>query len=99
MELLADQHMIQNGLLHLIEVGIELALLSYNTHQVEARDGDEEGNVEENRVAQLLNNDEINLECKESFIQQMIIGWEYKFSWAKLRKDGETAGQSAGNGP
>ena len=50
MKLLADQQL-PNGLLHLIEAGIDLALLSDNTHQGEAWDGDEEGNVEEKRVA------------------------------------------------
>ena len=60
-------------------MGIDLALLSDNTHQGETWDGDEEGNVEEKRVAQLLNNDKINLECKEAFRQQRIIGWEYIF--------------------
>ena len=95
-ELLADQQ-IPNGLLHPIRAGIGLALLRNNTHQGEAWDGDEEGNVEEKRVAQLLNNDEINLEYKEAFRQQMIIGWEY-ILWEILRKDGDTAGPSAGNG-
>ena len=71
-ELLVDQQ-IPNGLLYLIE---DLALLSDNTHQGDACDGDEEGNNEEQRVAQLLNNDEINMEYKEAFRQQMIIGWE-----------------------
>ena len=44
-------------------------------HQGEAWDGDEDGNDEEKRVAQLLNDDEINLEYKEDFRQQTIIGW------------------------
>ena len=52
-ELLADQQL-SNGLLHLNEVGIDLALLSDNTHQGVVWDGDEEGNDEEKRVAQLL---------------------------------------------
>ena len=45
-ELLADQQL-PNGLLHLIEAGIELALQSHNTHQGETWDGDEERNVVE----------------------------------------------------
>ena len=65
-ELLADQKL-PNGLLHLIEVGIDLALLSNNNHQGEAWDGDKEGNIEEKKVVQLLNNDEINMEYKEAF--------------------------------
>ena len=79
MELMADQQL-PNGLLHLIEVGIDLALQSNNTHQGEAWDGDEEGNIDKKRVAQLLNNDEINIEYKETFRQQTIIGWEYIFT-------------------
>ena len=75
-ELLADQQL-PNRLLHLIEAGIDLAFLSNNTHQGKAWDGDDEGNDEKKRVAQLLNNDEINLEYKEAFRQQTIIGWEY----------------------
>ena len=59
--LLADQQL-PNGLLHLIEAGIDLALHSNNTHQGEAWDGDEDGNNEEKRVAQLLKDDEINLD-------------------------------------
>ena len=51
------------------------ALQSDNTHQGEAWDGDEEGNVVEKRVAQLLNDDEISMEYKEAFRQQTIIGW------------------------
>ena len=78
-ELLADQQL-PNGLLHLIEAGIDLALLSDNTHQGEAWDVDEEGNVEGKRVAQSLNNDKINMQYKESFRQQVIIGWEYIFT-------------------
>ena len=78
-ELLADQQL-PNGLLHLIEAGINLASLSYNTHQGEAWDGDDEGNEIEKRVAQLLNDDEINMEYKEAFRQQTIIGWEYIFT-------------------
>ena len=77
-ELLADQQILDR-LLHLIEAGIDLALLSDNTHQGEAWDGDDEGNEIEKRVAQLLNDDEINMEYKEAFRQQMIIGWEYIF--------------------
>ena len=77
-ELLADQR-IPNGLLHLIEAGIDLALHSDNTHQGETWDGDEEGNDEEKRVAQLLKDDEINLEYEAVFRQQTIIGWEYIF--------------------
>ena len=38
------------------------------------------GNDEEKRVAQLLKDDEINLEYKEAFRQQTIIGWEYIFT-------------------
>ena len=66
--------------LHLIEVGIDLALQSDNIHQGEAWDGDEEGNNEEKRVAQLLNDDEINTEYKDAFRQQTVIGWEYIFT-------------------
>ena len=77
-ELMADQQL-PNGVLHLIKVGIDLALLSGNTHHEETWDGDEEGNDEEKRVAQLLNNDEINMAYKEVFRQQTIIGWEYIF--------------------
>ena len=73
-ELLADQQL-PNGLLHLIESGIDLALHSDNTHQGEARVGDDEGNNEEKRVAQLLNDDKINMEYKEVLRQQTIIGW------------------------
>ena len=78
-ELLAEQEL-PNRLLHLIEAGIDLALLSDNTHQGEAWDGDEEGNIGEKRVAQLLNDDEINMEYKAAFRQQTIIGWEYIFT-------------------
>ncbi len=78
-ELLAEQQ-IPNGLLHLIEAGIDLALHSDNTHQGEAWDGDEDGNDEEKRVAQLLNDDEINTEYKDAFRQQTVIGWEYIFT-------------------
>ena len=78
-ELLAEQQ-IPNGLLHLIEAGIDLALHSDNTHQGEAWDGDEEGNDEEKRVAQLLNDDEINTEYKDAFRQQTVIGWENIFT-------------------
>ena len=87
-ELMADQQLL-NGLLHLIEVGIDLALLSDNTHQGEAQDGDEEGNIEEKRVAQILNDDEINMEYKEAFRQQTIIGWEYIYTgkFAKGRRN------------
>ena len=59
---------------------LDLALHSNNTHQGEAWDGDEDGNDEEKRVAQLQNNDEINMEYKEAFRQQTIIGWEYIFT-------------------
>ena len=83
--------------MHLIEAGIDLALLSDNTHQGEKWDGDDKGNDEEKSVAQHLNNDEINIDYKEAFRQQMIIGWGYIFT-ANLQKDGETAGQSVGNG-
>ena len=55
-ELLVDQQ-IPNGLLYVIEAGIDLALISNNTHQGEAWDRDENGNEVEKRVAQLLNND------------------------------------------
>ena len=78
-ELQANQQL-PNGLLHLIETGIDLALLSDNTHQGETWDGDEEGNDEEKRVARLLKNDDINSEYKEAFRQQTIIGWEYIFT-------------------
>ena len=64
--LLAEQQL-PNGLLHIIEAGIDLALLSHNTHQSEHWDGDEEGNKFEKRVAQLMHDDEINLEYKEAF--------------------------------
>ena len=77
-KLLADQQL-PNGLLHIIEAGIDLALLSDNTHQGETWDGDDDGNEIEKRVAQLLNDDEINTEYKEAFRQQTIIGWEYIF--------------------
>ena len=69
-----------NGLLRIIETGIDLALLSDNAHQEDACDGDDEGNEVEKRVEQLLNNDEINTEYKEAFRQQTIIGWEYIFT-------------------
>ena len=78
-EHLADQQL-PNGLLHLIEAGIDLALQSDNTHQGETWDEDEEINAEEKRVAQLLNDDEINMKCKEAFRQHTIIGWEYIFT-------------------
>ena len=74
-EFLADQW-IPNGLLRLIEAGIDLALHSDNTHQGEAWDGDDKGNNEEKRVAQFLNDDEINMEYNAAFRQQTIIGWE-----------------------
>ena len=95
-ELLADQQIL-NGLLHLIEAGIDLALHSDNTHQGKQWDGDKEGNVIEKIVAQLLNDGEINMEYKEAFRQQTIIGWEYIFT-GKFAKKGENAGQSARNG-
>ena len=76
---MADQQL-PNGLLHLIEAGIDLAKLSDNTNQGEAWDGDADGNDEEKRVAQLLNNDEINMEYKEVFRQQTIIGREHIFT-------------------
>ena len=45
----------------------------------------DDGNEVEERVAQLLNDDEINTEYKYAFRQQTIIGWEYiftgKFAW------------------
>ena len=78
-ELLADQQL-PNGLLHVIEAGIDLALHSDNTHQGEAWDGDDKGNDEEKRVVQLLNDDEIIMEYKEAFRQQTIIGREYVFT-------------------
>ena len=34
----------------------------------------------EKRVAQLMNDDEINTEYKEAFRQQTVIGWEYIFT-------------------
>ena len=77
--LLADQQL-PNGLLHLIEAGIDLALHSNNTHQGEVRICDEDDNDEEKRETQLLNDDEINLEYKEAFRQQTVIGWEYIFT-------------------
>ena len=77
--LLADQQL-PNRLLRIIELGINLALLSDNTHQGEHWDGDEEGNNIEKRVAQLLKDDEINMEYKEAFRQQTIIGWDYIFT-------------------
>ena len=77
--LLVEQQ-ITNGLLHIIEAGIDLALLSDNTHQGETWDGDDDGNDIEKRVAQLMNDDEINIESKEAFRQQTIIGWEYIFT-------------------
>ena len=46
---MADQQL-PNGLLHLIEAGIDIALLSDNTLWGEAWDGDEEGNAEENNI-------------------------------------------------
>ena len=66
--------------MHIIEAGIDLALLSDNTHQGETWDGDDDGNEIEKRAAQLLNNDEINTEYKEAFRQQTVIGWEYIFT-------------------
>ena len=65
-ELLPDQKL-QNELLHIIEAGIDLALVSDNTHQGEFWDGDDDGNNFEKRVAQLMNDDEINTEYKEVF--------------------------------
>ena len=59
--LLADQQL-PNGLLCIIEVGIDLALQSDNTRQGEIWDGNEEGDNAEKRVAQLLNDDKINKE-------------------------------------
>ena len=79
MALLADQQL-PNGLLYIIEAGIDLALLSDNAHQGETWDGDDNGNEIEKRVAQLLNDDEINMEYKEAFRQQTIIGWGYIFT-------------------
>ena len=77
--LLADQQ-IPNGLLHLIEAGIDLAVTCDNTHRGEHWDGDDDGNNVEKRVAQLLNDDEINTAYKEAFRQQTIIGWYYIFT-------------------
>ena len=77
--LLADQQL-PNGPLHIIEAGIDLALLSNNTHQGETWDGDDDGNIYEKRVAQLMNADDTNIEYKEAFRQQTIIGWEYIFT-------------------
>ena len=77
--LLADQQL-PNRLLHIIEAGIDLALLSDITHQGETWDGDDDGNEIKKRVAQLLNNDEINTEFMEEFRQQTIIGWKYIFT-------------------
>ena len=74
-KLLVDQQL-PNELLHLIEAGINLALLSNSTHQGDAWDGDKEGNEIEKRVAQLLNDDEIKSKYKEAFRQPTIIGWE-----------------------
>ena len=73
MELLADQQ-IPNRLLYLLEAGIDLALTSSNTHQGEAWDGDVNGNEVEQRVAQLITDDNINGEYKEAFRQHTIIG-------------------------
>ena len=78
MAFLADQQL-PNGLLRIIEVGIDLALLSDNTPQGETWDGDDDDSNIKKRVAQLLNDDEINTEYKEAFRQQPIIGWEYIF--------------------
>ena len=50
------------------------------TLQGEVWDGDEDGNDEEKRVAQLLNDHEIPNEYKVAFRQQTIIGWEYIFT-------------------
>jgi hypothetical protein len=77
--LLAEQKL-PNGLLHLIEAGIDLALHSNNTHRGEIWDGDDDGNDEEKRVAQLLNDNGIPNEYKVAFRQQTIIGWEYIFT-------------------
>ena len=95
-ELLADQQL-PNRLLHLIEVGIDLALHSDNTHQGEAWDGDGKGSEIEKRVAQLLNDDEISREYKEAFRNRR--SWAGNtFSRVKSQKDGETAGQRVSNG-
>ena len=63
-----------------LNIIIIITLLIDSTHQGEKWDGDEEGNTEEKRVAQLLNNGEINTEYKEAFRQQTIIDWEYIFT-------------------
>ena len=60
--------------MHLTEAGIDLAVHNNNTHKGEVLDGDKDGNNKEKRVAQLINDDEINLEYKEAIRQQTIIG-------------------------
>ena len=62
-----------NGLLHLIEVGIDLVIQSDNTHKGEYWDGNDDGNEVQKKVAQLLNDDEINT-GKDAFRQQTVIG-------------------------
>ena len=94
---MAEQQL-PNGLLRLIEAGIDLALYSDNTHQGEHWDGNDDGNEVEKRVAQLLNDDEINTEDKDAFRQQTVIGWEYIYLWVNLHGDGENAGPSDSNG-
>ena len=76
--LMAEQRLL-NGLLRLIEAGIDLVLQSDNMHQGEHWDRDDDGNEVEKRIAQLLNDDEINTEYKDAFRQQTVIGWEYIF--------------------
>ena len=90
MALLAEQQL-PNGLLRLIEVGIDLALQSDNTHQGEHWDGDDDGNEVKKRVAQLLNGNEINTEYKDAFRQQTVIGWEYIFTGMAKMLDRATA--------
>ena len=65
---------IPNGLLRLIEAGIDLVPQSNNTHQGEHCDRYGDVNKVVKRVAQLLNDNEINTEYKDAFRQQAVIG-------------------------
>ena len=56
-----------NGHLRLIEAGIDLAQQSDNAHQREQWDSDADGNVVENRVAQLLHDDRSIMNIRTHF--------------------------------